>query len=473
MPRIASGSSFLLACLTPITLFGLMLSLTACDDDDREDPHCTVDGDCDLGRVCAEVVGEDDLVCAAPVWIAGVVVAGEDDAPIEGARVLALGPNGAARSGVAYSDSAGRYRLPLPTPRDAAGRPIGDPATLRVDAAGRLPFAEAPRVALPVDPIEASGDDSVGYVIESPATTVRLYARAMRGATVSGRVDHGEAGGMLLLAEVGGRSRVTGIVELDGGFALYDVPTGEVTIVGYRAGLHVPAVVVEVPAGGRDDVLLMAESDTVGVVTGSVSVVNAPGGLTTSVVLVPDSAFDEETVRGPAVAGLRAAPVSGGFRIEGVPPGRYAVLAGFENDRLVRDPDTGIGGTEIVRVEVGPGAEVSAGMGFKVTEALRVVSPGATEVEVVSPGERALVWADDSSEDGYELRIYDAFGERVFVDLEVPRVTGSATVEVRWTPPLAGMLYQFRVASFREDRDGRRYISLTEDLRGVFRVAGP
>ncbi len=457
----------------PLASIPLVLALVACGDDDpHADPACQLDDDCDGALVCAVVEGEDDRACVAPVFIVGQVIAGEDDAPVAGARVLALGPNGDARTGVVYTDPEGRYRLPVPYDRDADHHPIGDAVTLRVDAAGRLPFPTAPRVALPLDPAEAAHTDDA-HVIEGPASTVRLFARADRGATVSGRVDHTAAGGTLLLAEVGGQTRVTGVVDLDGDFALYDVPPGAVTIVGYRAGLHVPAVEIEVPDGGREELVLAATSEGLGAVSGSVSIVNAPGGSQTTVILVPDSAFDEETVRGPAVAGLRAAPVSGSFVIEDVPPGRYAVLAGFENDGLVRDPDTGIGGTEIVRVDVSGGDPVSPEAGFKVTEALAVLAPGAEGTEVVGPGELTLRWADDSSEDGYVLWVYDAFGDVVHHDDAVPRVTGSTAVEYDWTPPMAGMLYQFRVASFRDDRGERRYISASEDLRGVFRVEQP
>jgi hypothetical protein len=39
-------------------------------------------------------------------------------------------------------------------------------------------------------------------------------------------------------------------------------------------------------------------------------------------------------------------------RSAGVPDGKYVALAAFENDGLVRDPDTSIGGTQIVHLTV-------------------------------------------------------------------------------------------------------------------------
>ncbi|MCB9619938.1 MAG: hypothetical protein H6724_10880 [Sandaracinus sp.] len=150
-----------------------------------------------------------------------------------------------------------------------------------------------------------------------------------------------------------------------------------------------------------------------------------------------------------------------------MPPGRYAVLAAFENDGLVRDPDTSIAGTDIVFVDVA-GADVTLDTSFKVTEALAVRSPGAAGVETVGAGDPTFTWADDSSEDGYELVVVDAFGDVVHT-ADVGGVSGSADVTYTWSGAAleAGMIYQFRAKSFRE-RAARTYISATEDLRGVF-----
>jgi hypothetical protein len=150
------------------------------------------------------------------------------------------------------------------------------------------------------------------------------------------------------------------------------------------------------------------------------------------------------------------------------PAGDYVVLAAFENDGLVRDPDESIGGTAIQEVTVKSDAlDVP---GFKVTGALAVVAPGAEGPEAVS-GTPSFEWADDSSEDGYELTVLDTFGEEVWKDTDVARVTGSATVTHAYGgPDLEPGYYQFRVVSWREEKKAgaRTYISATEDLRGVF-----
>jgi hypothetical protein len=215
-------------------------------------------------------------------------------------------------------------------------------------------------------------------------------------------------------------------------------------------------------------------------VSGNVQLVNAPGGSMTSVILVVEDTFDENAARGEAPRGLRSptigAPnVTGAFSIMGVPAGKYVVLAAYENDDLVRDPDTNISGTDFVHIEVTAGEPtLELSDGFKVTGALGTVAPGVDGPEAVTE-KPDLVWADDSSEDGYDLRVFDALGNEVWQKLELPPVKGDSTVTVKYEGPLeAGMYYQFRVTSWREPGKGERApISTTEDLRGVFYLPAP
>ena len=192
----------------------------------------------------------------------------------------------------------------------------------------------------------------------------------------------------------------------------------------------------------------------------------------TSVVLAVESTFVEAAGRGTVPPGLRVGNVLTDFNIEGVPDGRYVVLAAFENDGLVRDPDQTIGGTQIVRIEVpdpGTGNVIELPEGFKVTGALAVVSPGADGPEEIFTTTPTLEWEDDSSEEGYELRVFDAFGNEIWSE-EIGPVSGSATVAHTYAGPTLepGMFYQFRATSFREKLGDRTPISTTEDLKGVF-----
>ena len=478
------GTSWVALCL------GLGLWLVGCADD--EDDGCTpgtFEG-CDDGRVCEVILGEDEPACVLPVELHGHVFDALDEAAIEGASVVALDANGSARSGVAFTDEEGDFALRVAVDRSGPeGTPVAEQIVLRVAAQGYEWFAKPPRTALPVDiaaAVEEELEDGRSVlVVAGPETEVALVPLPGGGdglVTVSGHVDDGDGefvddddldvGGVLVLAEQGGAAVSTAASGGDGAFVLFNVPKAATTLRGVRAGLVVAPEQLT-PDGDVDGVVLEATGGELRTVTGSVEFANAPGDATTSVILVDIATFDPDRVTGEAPAGLRAAGVKGAFAIEEVPPGRYAVLAAFENDGLVRDPDETIGGTDVVTIDVPEGdGETALPKGFKVTGALDVVSPGASGTDVVTAARPVFTWADDSSEEGYELRVYDVFGELVLEETDLERVTGDATVSYTWDAAGAtpGLIYQFRVLSFHIEKDGSRsYIAATEDLRGVFR----
>lgn len=449
--------------------------------------------------------GEPDAVCAHPLEVRGQVFDAQTGDPIEGARVAALDETGAPVSNIAISGPAGAYTLTVPARRDASGE-LADALkwTLFVTAQDYLPFPAGVRPAIPIDAREATpsegdgadGDETaITQVIENATTDVALLVLPedqRGGRTISGVVgrtrddadDHDDdfifdGGGTLVVAE--GTQRASyAIADASGEYVLFNVPAQSVEVVGYRSGLAVTPVRVE--DGGDIEAVNLQTDDEASArlpsVTGSVSLVNAPGSAQTSVVLVPVSVYNAALERGPVPLGLRApkppegTTITGAFAIEGVPDGTYKVLAAFENDDLVRDPDTNIAGTDIPEVSVG-GAETTLSEGFKVTEHLAVVSPGATGPEVVD-GSPTFVFADDSSEDRYEVVVFDAFGELVWSKDDVDRVTGSGNVEVPYEGPALepGMYYQFRATSWRDRPNDSGPISRTEDLRGVFVAAG-
>jgi hypothetical protein len=406
--------------------------------------------------------------------------------------VAALDETGAPVSDVAVSDVAGNYVLLVSARRDEDGEIVDALKwTLFATAADYQPFPAGVRPAIPVNALDATeepaGDDRVVKVIHNASTDVSLLLLPegeRGGRIVSGRVgaiddDDDDDGavpgaGTLVVAE-GAMPAAYTVADASGAYTLFNVPDAAVTVVGYRQGLGVASATPG--AGDQTEVDLVIETegiDALPTVSGSVSLVDAGGGSATSVVLVPASVFNETLDRGPVPFGLRApqlpeAPtVSGGFTIPGVPPGTYKVLAAFENDGLVRDPDEGIAGTDIQEITVA-GTDVALEAGFKITQGLEVIRPGADVPEVVE-AMPTFEWADDSSEDYYHLVVYDAFGEVVWEDPMVARVTGMPTVVVTYGGPalVSGMYYQFRATSFRERAEGPSAISRTEDLRGVF-----
>lgn len=449
--------------------------VTACEND-RKTEDCQVSDatSCRAGLVC-EQVGTTGTSCLAPVVVSGRVFDAVGGTSIIGATVVGLDSNGAARTRVAFTGPDGRYALPVSVPRNDDETPMTEAITLRVAGADHQAFATAPRSALPID-LGLAQASSGTYSLSNAATDVALLPLPVAergGATIRGKVSAPAPSGVLVIAVAGERASSSAISDADGAFVLFNVKAGDVRLEGYRSGLSLEPKALQVPTSGLTDVTLVASSVPLARVEGSVNIVNAAGGLTTSVILAVASTFDSKVIRGEAPAGLRVNNVSGAFRIEGVPAGRYAVLAAYENDLLVRDPDLSISGTDIVFVDVGAsGGMVSLPTSFKVTGALDIVSPGASGLEPVPAGVNNLIWNDDSSEDGYELRVYDGLGNVVHEDRQVARVTGSTTVQyaLDTTSFVSGMLYQFRVVSFRERQGGRTYISASEDLKGVFQT---
>ncbi len=472
---------------------GCALSVSACKEEEKEKPGGDVGSACDPEDDTSECLdgfscesapsSESGHVCAVPLVLRGMVIDAADESAIEDARVFAQNAEGAPVTDVETTDGSGNYELYVPIARDAEGEI--DPSssvTLNASAAGYLAYPSGIRPAIPVALIDAeTTEDAAGaavQAIENATTTIALVGRdpdATAGVSVSGEVAADGAAGALVIVNSGGAIR-TGIADLSGDFKVFDVPQGAATIEGYKGGLALAPESRDVADADITDVVLQAgEGLATGGVEGSVSIVNAPGGSGTSIVLIPKSVYDPVFERGAIPFGLRAPSpgtppdINGGWLIEDVPPGTYMVLAAFENDGLVRDPDTSIAGTEVVEVTVPSGELVTLSTGFKVTAALAVESPGADLPETVTESP-TLVFEDDSSEDYYQVVVYDAVGDIVWDVSNIPGGSGGGAVEVPYAgdPLEPGMYYQFRATSIRDKNGTITPISRTEDLRGLF-----
>lgn len=444
-------------------LITLSVVLFACGSDDEEQPKAdscdlAAQSGCEGGQVC-ESGPDGKPACYAPVSISGRVFDVANDGAIEGARVVARDANDVAISGVAESDKDGNYSLRVPAKRDADGKPEKTDYTLRADAAGYLTFPKPPRIALPVDVSTASGDP---LTVANVATNIGLVAldNAAGLGAISGKVVADSPGGALVVA--GGQ---TGTADTDGDFAIFNLPPGSHEVRGYLSGVNLEAKTVEVKAdettGGVE---LNALGDATATVSGNVNIVNAPGGSVTSVILAVKDTFVATAARGEAPPGLRAVGVTGAFSIEGVPDGTYVVLAAFENDGLVRDPDVNIGGTAIVEVTVA-GSDVALSDNFKVTGALEVFAP--TDGQSLSSAP-AFSFEDDSSEETYTVWLFDVLGNEVWKKEGIVGPKGNKPVDVTYDGDLSLLktksFYQFRAVSIKAGSA----ISATEDLKGVF-----
>jgi hypothetical protein len=412
--------------------------------------------------------------CFAPVVVTGQVFDLTDGVAVADAHIVALDVNGAAVSGVAITDDAGAYELSVPATRDADGAPIGVELTLRADAVGYQTFPSGIRQALPIDLSNAVEQDDGRSVVSSTLTDIGLLVLPVGAgdAQVFGTVEVPDSGVGALVVATGSDGRgYTAVADRSGEYRIFNLPAGDYELLAYARGLNYTAVDTTVAAGDEAEVDLSVADENTGTVSGSVQIVNASGGALTSVILVIESTLDEGLGRGQSVPGLRApAPgttpnISGEYVLDGVPAGRYVVLAAFENDSLVRDPDLAIGGTSILHIEVQPGMRTTVA-GFKVTEALAIFGPGAGAAESVTDAP-TFSWKDDSSEESYELEVIDAFGEVIWA-ATMPGVSGSNPTLDYGGPALQpGMYYQFRVTSLSNSGVPR---ARTEDLEGVFFV---
>ncbi len=446
------------------------MMLAACGGDDGTCDPANPEA-CEDGLVCDAVEGGEPG-CFAPVVIRGEVFDLADEAAVEGAHVVALDVNGAALSEVAISDETGAYELSLPSTRSADGVPIGIELTLRADAAGYQTFPAGLRQALPLDTSTAADEEGT-WVVASALSDIGLIALPSDAgnAQIFGSVELPAAEtGVLVVATGAGGTGYAAIANRSGGYRIFNVPAGDYDVIAYARGVNYVPAQASVEAAGSAEADLALSDEATGTVSGTVQIVNAPGGSTTSVILAIESTFNEALARGQTVPGLRvpepgvAPDVTGEYVFEGVPAGRYVVLAAFENDALVRDPDLSIGGTSILHIEVTPG-ETTTVDGFKVTEALEVFGPGATSAEAVT-GAPTFSWADDSSEDQYVVEVFDAFGELVW-EQTIAGVSGrDPTLDYAGPALEAGMYYQYRVTSMKDGVP----ISRTEDLVGVFFV---
>jgi len=364
--------------------------------------------------------------------------------------------------------------------RDFQPFPTGLRPALPVDQSDAVPNPEGAEPPYGEKDDEADDDDEtfVVEVIDNAATNVALIplGAEAQGVALSGSLGEGTAG-TLVVAEGPDAPAPYGIADKSGNYTIFNVPAGSVTLRGYRQNVEIEPATVSVGATDLEaiDLAVVATGpEALATVSGSINIVNADGGSVTSVVLVPASVFNVVLERGPVPLGLRDPPppavpsVSGGFTIAGVPSGTYKVLVAFENDLLVRDPDEGIAGTAIQEITVEAGTDIPVAESFKVTQALTIGGPGneaPEEVEAVP----TCSWVDDSSEDGYDVLVFDALGTIVW-ETTMPGVSGSDDVTLEYGGPalVSGMYYQFRVTSWRDVNGEQLSISRTEDLRGVF-----
>jgi hypothetical protein len=466
-----------------LILASVAWALGACTDEGVCDPSNPKN--CADGFVCEQVQGQEQSRCFAPVQVQGRVFNLSTGAGIPNALVAAVDPDGAPVGSQAVSGADGGYSLPIPSVRaDEKGAPVAQRITLRAAAKDHLPFPSGIRVSLPVNTEGAArakeDDETLPLVVKSGLTDVGLVelpAEQRDNPSIIGTVEMGtNRRGVLVVAQPTNSTTAKGysaVADGSGAFRIFNVPQGEYTVQAYARGTNYTAATAPVEAGKDTTGVQVKRSEApTAQLSGTVNIVATVGGQATSVVMVVESTFNEPLARGEVPPGLRApepgtAPnVTNSFVIEGVPDGRYVVLAAFENDGLVRDPDPNIAGTQIQRVTVSNGT-ASASPTFKVTGAVSIVGPGAGESVEEVTGTPRFTWKPYSSSQAYDVSVFDSFGNEVW-KMRKAAVTGSDnTLDYAGTALVPGNVYQWRVTALGNSLTPK---SLSEDLRGLFRV---
>ncbi len=462
-----------------IAFFATFL-LIACGGGSKQ---CKLDdpSTCSSGEVCESVLNQDAPACFFPVQLQGHVSDLSAGVPIGGATVSALDGNGAPAALVAISATDGSYALRIPSVRaDSSGKPIGQKVALRAAAKNYFNFPSGVRISLPIDTSAAAqANASSPYLIaggQADIGLITLPSASQGRPSVSGTVDVSpNQVGVLVVAETTDVP-ITAIADSNGGFTLFNVAPGSVHVQAYSRGTNYTAVDFSVQAGMDTTGLQIHKLGTpTATLNGSVNLVaGAPGP--TSVVLIVESTFNATLVRGEQPPGLRApdpgiAPnVTSAWSIAGVPDGRYVVLAAFENDGDVRDPDPNIAGTQIQHIAVSAGAVVNGVQpSFKVTSAVSMVSPGAGDAMDLTPSQPTFVWQAYPSAKTYDLTLFDTMGSVVWSKIGQIAVTGqNNTATYNGSTALSsGKVYQWRATA---RGTATNPISTTEELRGIFKV---
>lgn len=479
--------------MTPRLALGALaaLALAACSDEDATTWLCDVGAQtgCGAGQAC-EYVGSIGSACFAPIAITGVVLDASAVATtaVPGARVVALDANRAPVSTVAVAATvSGAYEIGVRAPRDLSGRPISTRVTLRADAQGFQTFPGGIRPALPIDLSTAVPMGGGRFVVASPLTVVQLLPIAGGGgASISGTVARvpGIAPPLVVAAPVGAGTVSTGIADRDGSYAIFNLaPDASYVVTAYARGANHPGIATgPLVAGPNPGKNVGAPSPTApGASLDGNLIFNNGASPPMQVTLVVEATYVTTLDRGESPPGLTVdvLPGAGGYRVSGVPDGRYVVLAAFGHDGKVRDVSGG-GNTEAPRVTVSGGTLQGSPPGFKIKPAVELLTIGGAAVGVepvvaVSSATPRFTWATGSAYSSaatYRVLVFDAFGKQVWsVDLpaanEAVDYAGAALQE--------RMVYQLRILALSEtpaelaaDPLTVTQLSQTEDVLGVF-----
>ena len=442
---------------------------------------CSGSQDCTLGdaascpgvQVCEQLQGQAQPRCFQPVVLQGKVFDLSSGAGLGGADVTASDENGAPVGATVKTNGDGTYSLRIPSARtDDQGAFQARKVMLRSQAKNFVAFPSGARVSLPIDTATAAqANPGAPFILKTAQTDIGLSAvpsgeRDLPSVSGSVEVSADQAPVLVAMEDSQGKGR-TVLAGPGGSFSFFNVPAGAWKLGAYSRGASYVGQDLAVQAQDVAGLSVKRSAVASATLSGKVQLVAgaAPG---TSVVLALESTFIASTGRGDVVPGLRAPDpgtpptLTGDWTISGIPDGRYVVLAAFENDGNVRDPDPGISGTQIQHVVVSGGSiQDAVSPSFKVTAAVELVGPGKDGPEGIPTATPTFAWTAYPNADAYVLEVFDALGSPLWTKAIPDKSTTTAVYD---GPALTrGQVYQWRATALRKQLP----TSMTEELRGV------
>jgi hypothetical protein len=398
-----------------------------------------------------------------------LTVVSEAGLPIEGAQIQL------------FQGTTGEVQQVLTTPDDGKVVMNLAPSNYQLKIAAQNFFPSPPTNIEPA-PVAVLVDQT-----QTLTVTLITDPEAATSGTISGVVRTIDGSGLSGVLVTAGNDNGWQATSSDqtGRFKLFNVPSGQISLQGWKSGYNVEAETLSVNANQISTNTLTATADASGQITGKVSFTSVEGAIVDVTLLHPDTH--------EVIPGLRTELQAGSFdyQIENVPNGTYQIIASLDNDGYVLDPDESVQqGIPMVTVE---GNDLVAD--FKVTGAIKLDSP--------TPGQDNLVpevtttptfnWSKRSSyanADTFAVEVVDQTGSVIWGgfgpngEILVPVVdSGGESWSLAFDADgsansalLASRYYQVRIYAAKDDKiDPRGYklVSATETLDGLFKVVQP
>lgn len=372
------------------------------------------------------------------------VTDGASGAPIAGAQVMLV-----EKGEVLTTDASGSVSKTLDSATDPGVY------AYRAQAAG---YVGAPRPGRPPRFVTVVKEQTITLDV-----TLEPRPNAAPGGTLSGRVTLAGAPVSGVYVVAGATSFFGTLTDAAGRYTILGATQDFYTLTAYAPGHRSTSrASVEVAPGETKDGL---DLELTAITGGTVSGALTGGTGTSSIALV-------HAGTGELVPGLSTrASLPGSYSIGQVPPGRFLVTGGLEDDGVVLDPDWLLfeGAPEVTVTE-----SSSVTVALRFDAAIGAVEPSGGAVVSSTP---TLTWPAVADADFYVVEVKNVGGQTVFGGFDTrgdPRnpVLAPMTSTMPDVALVAGALYTWRVFAAQDVSTGRQFelLAASEELGAELRV---